>query len=207
MTLGKRCDSWGTRTASAGASKRLALTPDAGEWSSGLAGHGAGHMAGAVPTRPISPRSMPQPAACSSSIMATCCGPWAMAAAHREKAAMPAGFFRPRLAAESSRARTGLLKTGACRAGDSVTRRQTTPRAGRKRGPQAGPAVEHTHFLRGRLERVMGIEPTYAAWEARLKQACSVTYLQNSLNSVPIRSRGYELTTKLFLLAGKSPPQ
>ena len=44
----------------------------------------------------------------------------------------------------------------------------------------------------------MGIEPTYAAWEARLNPAHSITYLQNFVISMPIGSSGYEWSAKLF---------
>src|SRR5438445_1463538 len=49
-----------------------------------------------------------------------------------------------------------------------------------------------------KLERVMGIEPTYAAWEARLNPARSISYLQNFVIPVPMGSSGYERSAKLF---------
>ena len=44
----------------------------------------------------------------------------------------------------------------------------------------------------------MGIEPTYAAWEARLNPARSISYLQNFVIPVPMGSSGYEWSAKLF---------
>jgi len=44
----------------------------------------------------------------------------------------------------------------------------------------------------------MGIEPTYAAWEAQLNLTRSMTYVQNFVISAPIPPNGYEGSAKLF---------
>src|SRR6185437_14201075 len=48
------------------------------------------------------------------------------------------------------------------------------------------------------MERVKGIEPSYAAWEVRLNQARSMTYVQNIVTSAQIRSSGYGRSAKLI---------
>ena len=46
-----------------------------------------------------------------------------------------------------------------------------------------------------------GIESSYAAWEARLIPAYSMSYLQNFVASVPFGSSGYERSAKLIRTA------